>query len=328
LRITRWKTPYMAVGASRRGLGALGLRVGRADPTRQQPDNGALSRLSFNGVELLRDADVGRISTQLAGHLGRRVHEERTRRGWTLRELAGRSGVSPPQIHWLEAGHAGSLATYVRISAALGLALDFELVDRRRRRAPVRQEDPVHAAMGECLARRLSGHGLTISLDEPFQHYQFAGRADLLAWSVPRRALLHIENRTRFPNLQEAFGSYNAKRAYLPAIVAERIGVPRFECVSHVIVALWSSEVLHSIRLHTASFRAVCPDPPEAFEAWWSGSPPSPGRATSVMVVFDPISVGRRRQLVGLDGALVARPRYRDYRHAAEALRGTLAASR
>jgi len=230
--------------------------------------------------------------------------------------------VSPPQIHWIETGHAASLTSYSRISMALGMTLDFELVDRRRRLAAARQEDPVHAAMGEALAGQLSSHGLTISLDEPFQHYQFAGRADLLAWSIESRALLHIENRTRFPNLQEAFGSYNAKRAYLPGVVADRIGLTRFEQISHVMVTLWSSEVLHAIRLHAASFRALCPDPLEVFESWWSGRLPGRGPARSVLVVFDPFAAGRRHRLIGLDQALMTRPRYRDYRDAAERLHG------
>src|SRR3972149_4656225 len=56
---------------------------------------------------------------------------------------------------------------------------------------------------------------------------------------------------------------------------------------THVIAALWSSEVLHSLRLRTASFEAVCPDPPNAFAAWWSGEPPAQSRA-SCLVVLDP----------------------------------------
>ncbi|HEX5828719.1 MAG TPA: hypothetical protein VFY23_14425 [Candidatus Limnocylindrales bacterium] len=62
-------------------------------------------------------------------------------------------------------------------------------------------QDLVHAAMGELEARALQRPGRTIAIGEPYQHYQFAGRADLLAWDA--EDLLHIENRTRFPNLQE-----------------------------------------------------------------------------------------------------------------------------
>ena len=52
-----------------------------------------------------------------------------------------------------------------------------------------------------------------------------AGRADLLGWDVASRSLLHVENRTRFPNIQDAMGSYNAKRQYLPGVIADRLGL-------------------------------------------------------------------------------------------------------
>jgi hypothetical protein len=44
------------------------------------------------------------------------------------------------------------------------------------------------------------------------QFYQFAGRADVVAWNVEERALLHIEIRTRFPDLQEMAGSTSVSR--------------------------------------------------------------------------------------------------------------------
>lgn len=262
--------------------------------------------------------NIERLTLRLAGRLGDQIQSERTRRHWSLRELAGRAGLSKSMVQWTEAGHAATLESYVRFADALGLRPDFELVERRPR--PARQEDPLHAAIGELLAARFSPNGLSVALDEPFQHYQFAGRADLLAWSVQHRALLHVENRTRFPNLQETFGSYNAKRAYLPSILAERVGVPRFERVTNVMLALWSAEVLHSIRLHAASFRAVCPDPSELFQTWWSGDLPSGGRPSSVLIVFDPVAEASRRRFIGLGKALSARPRYRGYREAVEAL--------
>jgi hypothetical protein len=57
--------------------------------------------------------------------------------------------------------------------------------------------------MGEAQTAHLRKLGFEVGLDEPSQHYQFAGRADVIAWSVERAALLHIENRTRFPDIHE-----------------------------------------------------------------------------------------------------------------------------
>ena len=252
------------------------------------------------------------------------IRAERSRRKLTLRELAAHAGVSAAAIAHVEAGHPASLETYARLATALEMRLELGLVDPRRRTAPSREADLVHAAMGDAEARHLRSLGFDVGLDVPYQHYQFAGRADLLAWDRERRSLLHVENRTRFPNLQEAFGSYNAKRAYLATDVAERIGLGGgWRSETHVIAALWSSEVLHSLRLRTASFEAVCPDPPNAFAAWWSGEPPAQSRA-SCLVVLDPDPGGpaaRRRRFIGLAEALRAEPRYRDYAAAAQALR-------
>ncbi len=244
-----------------------------------------------------------------------------------MREVAARSGMSVSFVHAVEHGRPAGLAAYAAIASALGLEPQFDLVDSRRTTRLTRKEDPVHAAMGEAIAGRLGSFGLDVALDDPFQHFQFAGRADLLAWSIDRRALLHVENRTRFPNIQEAFGSYNVKRRYLSAIVADRIGLRRgWQVVTHVVAALWSSEILHDLRIHPASFRAVCPDPPDDFAAWWSGALPRAAGVTSSLVLFDPIGGGRsdRRRFVGLDQAGPIRGRYRGYADALEAIRAVV----
>ena len=125
-----------------------------------------------------------------------------------------------------ETGRPTSLEAIARLAQGLGLRIETELVDPRQRRG-ARQDlsvDPVHSAMGEFEARHFRALGLAVGIDEPYQHYQFAGRADLIAWDLDRRALLHIENRTRFPDLQQVAGSYNAKRAYLAAAIKSASG--------------------------------------------------------------------------------------------------------
>ncbi len=257
----------------------------------------------------------------LAAHLGVQVRDERVRRRWTLRALAERAGLSTSHVQWVEAGNAASLQTYARLAGALGLQADFDLVDPRRRRATARTEDPVHAAMGELLAGRIAGRGRELSLDEPFQHFQFAGRADLLAWSASDRSMLHIENRTRFPNLQDAFGAYNTKRAYLAKTVADRLALRGgFRSVTHAMVCLWSAEVLHTLRLHSASFAAICPDDPGWLEAWLTGQP-VPDGVTSTLIVLDPAARPRERLFVSRVDAAPVRPRHAGYADALAALR-------
>jgi hypothetical protein len=119
-------------------------------------------------------------------------------------------------VYVIEAGQPTSIEALIRIAVALGLRVDCHLVDARRR-PDARQDlsaDPVHSAMAEFEASQLRAMRYPVGLDEPYQHYQFAGRADLIAWDIEARALLHIENRTRFPDFQEMAGSFNARRAW------------------------------------------------------------------------------------------------------------------
>ncbi len=253
----------------------------------------------------------------MAIEVGARLREERTRRRLTLEALASRAGVGRGTVHRIEMGQPASLESYARLAAALTVRPELTLQDARRPAASQNQ-DEVHAAMGELEARQLRGATRRVAIDEPYQHFQFAGRVDLVAWSIEERALLLLENRTRFPNLQEAAGSYNAKRAYFPPAFAERLGLRRgWRSVAHVMVALWSAEVLHTLRLRRSSFEALCPDPPDAFNSWWSGEEIA-GGTTSSLVLLDPAAeLGRRRRFVGLVAVERVEPRCRDYASAA-----------
>jgi hypothetical protein len=173
--------------------------------------------------------------------------------------------------------------------------------------------------MGEFEARQFRHFGFGTGLDEPYQHFQFAGRADLVAWDIEQRSFFHSENRTRFPDFQDMAGSYNAKRAYLAEAIGARLGVHRWASETHVIAALWSSEALQAIRLRTESFRSLCPDSSEAFASWWRGEPPATGR-TSSLIVLDPAATGVQPVYVGLDEALSLLVRHRGYAEAAAAL--------
>ena len=262
---------------------------------------------------------------RMAFEAGQAVGEERRRRKWSLRQVADRAGVGIAVVHAIEAGDAARLESYARVAVALGLEPTLAMTSARTRANATRRteaEDFVHSAMGEIEARALASATRTIAIDEPYQHYQFAGRADVVAWEG--RDLLHIENRTLFPNLQDAAGSYNAKRQYLARALAERldIGPQGWRSVTHVMACLWSSEVLHVLRLRRATFAALCPDPPDQIAAWLSGERTSPG-VTSSLVVLDPlVAFGSRRQTMApLADVPHLDPRHRGYADAAEALR-------
>jgi transcriptional regulator with XRE-family HTH domain len=245
------------------------------------------------------------------------VRSERLRRRWPLRELADRAGVSAGHLHELESGVPVSLETYCRVTTALDLWPELIASDpRQRQRARGHGEDFVHAVMGELEAGHLRAKGFGVGMDEPYQHYQFAGRADVIAWDRTRAALLHIENRTAFPNIQEALGSYSAKRSYLADVLAGRLGIEdrQWHRVSHAIVGLWSAEVLHALRLRTETFRAACPDPAIDVHDWWAGRLPAGRGVTSSLVLLDPSpNVLDQLRFATLDDVPRIRPRYRDY---------------
>jgi len=255
------------------------------------------------------------LANRLATNIGSAVIEERRRRALTTREVADRARISPASLNAVEAGRRASLDVYSRVATALGLSLDITVADRRRARRRT-EGDVVHAAMGEYEAGLLAPLGYRVAIDHPYQHYQFAGRADVLAWSERDRALLHIENRTRFPNIGESAGSFNAKCQYLAPELARQMNLRPFVSQVHVIAALWSSEVLHSIRLNRATFQALCSDPEASLLAWLQGEPPPSGMVRT-LVLLDPFASGRQQAIAGSTTALAGvKPRVRGYAEA------------
>ncbi len=171
-------------------------------------------------------------------------------------------------------------------------------------------------------ARASLDSALEVRLDEPHQHYQFAGRADFVAWSAPTRSLLHVENRTAFPDLQDAFGAFNAKRVYLGAELAERAGVNGWRSQTHMMAALWSTELISTIRRHRSSFATIETGSAGAFDEWWSGRLPPPGHHAGV-ILLDPVP--RRpatRAWATLDDGVGVRARHSGYAAAARAIEG------
>jgi len=241
----------------------------------------------------------------------------RQHRRWSVGRLAEAAGLSRSAVVKIEAGRPAGLLTYHRIAEVLELDLTIELV------APVIRmdaEDAVHAAMGEILARRFGIGEREVLIDEPYQHFQFAGRGDLVVVDRVRRAFVHAENKTGLPNIGEAAGSYNAKGTWLAEEVGRRRGIRRFECESHILVLLWSAEIMEVARRRTSTLRALGADGSAPFEDWWSGVP-RPGTHRG-LVLFDPVDRGPTvRRWVDLETALDQRPRYRGYADACDELR-------
>jgi transcriptional regulator with XRE-family HTH domain len=70
------------------------------------------------------DEEAGAQADGMAQVIGSRVRQQRASRGWTLDQLAERSGVSRRMLVSIEQGSANpSIATLLRLSDALGLGL-------------------------------------------------------------------------------------------------------------------------------------------------------------------------------------------------------------
>lgn len=91
--------------------------------------------------------------------LGQRLRALRRARGWSRRELAGRSGLSERSLADLEAGRANpTLLRLLDLAAALGEGLDAllaEALDRRRVVALLGLRGAGKSTVGPRLARRL-----------------------------------------------------------------------------------------------------------------------------------------------------------------------------
>ncbi len=141
------------------------------------------------------------ITTQLAG-LGFRLHELRAERGWTLEELAERTGLSKPFLSRLEAGdRQPSIAAVLTLAQAFGVGVGtmFDQAQAaepcvviRRGAAAVRRNDGLTYAPLSNTGRfaNLQPMKITVSHrrkgDEQYQHegeewvYVLAGRLRIL----------------------------------------------------------------------------------------------------------------------------------------------------
>lgn len=267
----------------------------------------------FRTVQPASPAVLARI-TGIHAALGAQVRAARTRRRWTTDRLALEAGVSRSLVYLVERGEPTSLETYARLGAALGLRLEVSLDDQRAKTRPGRAEDPVHAAIVEALAARYAAQGRRVGADEPFQHFQFAGRADVTAIDERGPDLLHHEVKTAMPNVGKLAGAWNVKRQYLAGALADRHAIRTgFRSVTHVLTIAWTAECLHVVRLREATVRSLGPDAPDAFARWWDGGRPAAPGVTSTVVVFDPIERTRATSWASLDAIATVRPRHRDY---------------
>jgi transcriptional regulator with XRE-family HTH domain len=115
------------------------------------------------------------VKDTLSRTLAARLRGQRKRRGFSLRKLAGASGLSPTTIHQIETGRGSpSLATLQVLATTLGVGVGDLLREEKDEAAPaVREpagERPHSRTPGGSLERLASGlpgqrlHGLVVTL--------------------------------------------------------------------------------------------------------------------------------------------------------------------
>ncbi len=190
-------------------------------------------------VSSMRDLEVGRLLRIL-----------RIRRGWRLRDVAVRCGLSPATIGRTELGLISSVAVLRAHAAVLDLRVEIRVVGRGTDVARLLDEE--HAAIVESLAANLMRAGWAVEAEASYSEYGERGRIDLLAFHSASTALAVVEVKTELADLQDLFGSLDMKVRLAP-VLGRRRGWPASRVVR--VLAVAGTDVNRSVvRTHPALF--------------------------------------------------------------------------
>jgi transcriptional regulator with XRE-family HTH domain len=153
----------------------------------------------------MRDLEVGRLLRML-----------RIRRGWRLRDVADRSGLSPATIGRTELGSITSVSVVRAHAAVLDIRVDWRVAGRGADVARLLDEE--HAAIVETLAAWLTGAGWQVEAESSYSEYGERGRIDLLAFDQASGVLAVVEVKTELADLQDLFGSLSVKARLAPGL--------------------------------------------------------------------------------------------------------------
>lgn len=153
----------------------------------------------------MRDLEVGRLLRML-----------RIRRGWRLRDVADRSGLSPATIGRTELGSITSVSVVRQHAAVLDIRVEWRVVGRGADVARLLNEE--HAAIVETMAASLAGAGWQVEAESSYSEYGERGRIDLLAFDQASSVLAVVEVKTELADLQDLFGSLSVKARLAPGL--------------------------------------------------------------------------------------------------------------
>lgn len=225
----------------------------------------------------MRDLEVGRLLRML-----------RIRRGWRLRDVADRCGLSPATIGRTELGSIASVRVLRTHAAALDLRAEWRVIGRGADVARLLDEE--HAAIVEALAAALQRGGWLVEAEASYSEYGERGRVDLLTFHRTRSVLAVVEVKTELADLQELLGSLNVKTRLAPDL-GRRMDWRATRVVSVLAVAATTAN-RSIVGSHPALF--------SPFERRWlreGGLPALEGER--VLLWVPAAAAGRRRWLAG-----------------------------
>lgn len=225
----------------------------------------------------MRDLEVGRLLRMV-----------RIRRGWRLRDVADRSGLSAATIGRNELGSISSVLVLRAHAAVLDLRVEWRVAGRGADVARLLDEE--HAAIVEALAASLAGAGWQVEAEASYSEYGERGRVDLLAFSPATNVLAVIEVKTELADLQELFGSLSAKVRLAPGL-GRRKSWPASRAVTVLAVAA-TARNRSIVSVHPALF--------SPFDRRWLRGHRLPRFEADRLLLWIPASAaGRRSWLAG-----------------------------
>ena len=199
--------------------------------------------------------------------LGRIFRTVRVHLGLTQRELAARCGVSQSRVSRAERGLADTmpLTDLERIARALDIRL---AIDAWWRGGDLpRLLDSAHARIVEYVVGRLRALSWVILVEYTFNHFGERGSVDIVAWHPGRRALLLIEVKSRFSDLQEMLATFARKLRIVPPILSTANGW-RPIVIGRLIVAPSSTANREVVAAHANTFEVSYPGRAREVQAW------------------------------------------------------------
>ncbi len=225
----------------------------------------------------MRDLEVGRLLRML-----------RIRRGWRLRDVADRCGLSPATIGRTELGSIASVLVLRRHAAVMDVRIEWRVVGRGADVARLLDEE--HAAIVETLAASVARLGWQVEAESSYSEYGERGRVDLLAFDPARQLLAVVEVKTELADLQELLGSVNVKARLAPGL-GRRKGWRASRVVTVLAVAATAAN-RSIVGAHPALF--------SPFERRWLREHRLPDLERDRVLLWIPASAaGRRHWLAG-----------------------------